>query len=157
MYEEKNMIDALLKNLSKDIGPELISKAGISENKLGELFKVTGNVASQEITKQATAGGMDNLMNLFSNKPNNPSANSIQNNIVNGLIASFTSKLGLSQQQAQSASGIIVPALMNLITKKNSETPESDPSPLMKMFDIDSGKKGAGKIVGDMLGKFMKK
>ena len=151
------MIDQILQSLSKETGKDLISKAGISENKLGEIFKVTGNIASQEVAKQAVGGGMDNLMNLFSGKPNNTAANNIQNNIVNGLITNFTSKLGLSQEQAKSATNIIVPALINMITKKNSETPDNDASPIQKLFNLDKGTKTAGNIVGNVLGKFMKK
>lgn len=150
------MIESILKNLAGETAKDLTGKAGIPENLLGELFKVTGNVATQEVAKQATSGGMENLMNLFSNKPNNNFANSIQNNLVSSLVTNFTSKLGLSQQQATMASGIIVPLLINMITKKNGETPENDPSPIQQVFNLGGNAKGAKSMLGGLLGKFLK-
>ncbi len=53
-------------------------------------------------------------------------------------------------------SSIAIPALINLITKKNSATPDDDPSPLKEIFG--TGKSSAiGGIAKDLLGKLLKK
>ncbi|MCC5930865.1 MAG: hypothetical protein JJU28_16595 [Cyclobacteriaceae bacterium] len=152
------MVDAIIKALASNTSNELTGKAQIPQNLLGEVFKLTGNVATQEVAKQAASGGLNDLMNLFSNKPNNAKANNIQNNIANSLIQNLSSKLGLSKHQATLASQIIIPVLMSLISKENSKTPENDSTPIQKIFEMGGGKSAGntGKIVGDILGKFFK-
>jgi uncharacterized protein YidB (DUF937 family) len=152
------MVDAIMKALASNTSNELTGKAQIPQNLLGEVFKLTGNVATQEVAKQAASGGLNDLMNLFSNKPNNSTANTIQNNITNNLVQSLGAKLGLSKQQATLAAQIIIPVLMGLISKENSKTPDSDATPIQKIFELGGGKSAGntGKIVGDILGKFFK-
>jgi len=150
------MIESILKSLSGSTAGELTTKAGIPRDKLGDVFKIVNGVATKEVARQAASGGLGDLMNLFSNKPNNPKANLIQNSLADGLIRNFTSKLGLTPQQAALASSIVVPALLNLVSKENKKTPENDPSPLQKIFELGGGKKGGSDLLGGLLGKFMK-
>lgn len=150
------MINSLIKQLASQTTNELTQKANIPENLVGDILNLTGQVATKEVANQVTQNGIDNLMNLFSNKPNNSSADSIQNNLVNGLISSFTQKLGLSQEQATMASDIIVPILLNMITKENEKTPDNDPSPIQQIFEIGGNAKGAKNALGGLLGKFLK-
>jgi hypothetical protein len=79
-------------------------------------------------------GGLDTAMNLFSNKPNNSGASLLQSNITQGIVRGLMQKIGLHSSTATTIAGIAVPLLMNLITKKNNETPEDDPSPLNELF-----------------------
>lgn len=150
------MINTILSQLASETSGELTSKAGISQNMLGEMFKLTGNLATQEVGKQATSQGVSSLMNLFSNKPNNNFANNLQKSLTDSLVNNYASKFGLSKQQASLAAGIVVPALISLVTKENSKTPANDSSPIEKAFGLGNSK-NATKVIGGLVGKFLKK
>ena len=89
------MLDSILKSLASETSQDLVSKVGVPTEKLDDLFKVTGDVTQDEITKHVSKGGLDTVMNLFSNGANSSLANGLQNNLVNGLVSGFISKLGL--------------------------------------------------------------
>jgi uncharacterized protein YidB (DUF937 family) len=150
------MINTILKQLASETSGELMKKANIQEGALSEIFNITGEVASKEVANQFATNGVGSLMTLFSNKPNNAVANSIESNLVSGLINNLTQKLGLSQEQAKIATNIIVPTLLSMITKENEKTPATDPSPLQNIFEIGSNAKGAKNALGGLLGKFLK-
>ena len=142
------MLDQIIKSLKSEVGGELLSKANLPSDKLDDVFSIVGNVAQEKILGEMTGGGLSTVMNLFSNQSNTGAANQLQSSISNGVISGITSKLGLSQGVANTIAGIIIPALMNLITKKNSQTPDDDPSPLNELFGGGKAKGGLGGIVG---------
>jgi len=144
------MLDSILKGLASETSQDLVSKIGVPTEKLDDLFKVTGEVAQDEIKNQVSKGGLDTVMNLFSNGANNSFADGLQNNLVNNLVSSFISKLGLSKELSNKAATFIVPTLIGLITKENEKTPSSDASPLTNIFSL--GDKGGG--LGNMVKGF---
>jgi uncharacterized protein YidB (DUF937 family) len=150
------MLENLLGTLKSEVGSQILNQTQLPANKLDGVFKVIGDVTKKEVTNQMTSGGIENLLNLFSNKPNSAAANLIQNNIASGVVSNLVSKLGLSQDIAKTISGIAIPVIINLITKKNSVTPDNDPSPLKEIFG--TGKSSAiGGIAKGILGKLLKK
>lgn len=146
------MLDLILNGLKDQVGQDLQQKAGVQQNMLDDILKITGNVATKEVTKEMMGGGLDTVMNLFSNNSNNAQANSLQNNIMNGMVSNFVEKLGLNKQTASMVTSIIIPTLMSLITKKNAETPDDDPSPLNDLFDQGGKSSGLGGLIGKTLG-----
>lgn len=147
------MLDQILNGLKDQIGNEVQQKAGVSSNMLDDILKITGNVASKEVSKEMLGGNLDTVMNLFSNGQNNSSANSLQNNIMNGMVSSFVEKLGLNKETASTVTSIIIPALMGLITKKNNETPDNDASPLTDLFNTAVGGGDSNNPLGGLIGK----
>lgn len=155
------MLDSIIKSLASETGQDLVSKAGVPADKLDDLFKVTGEVAQDEIKNQVSNGGLDTIMNLFSSGKNNNFADNLQGNLINNLVSSLGTKLGLSKAVSTQAANFIVPTLVNLVTNENSKTPDDDPSPLASLFDLGnlagSGntKKsgGLGGIVKGLFGK----
>lgn len=53
-------------------------------------------------------------------------------------------KIGLNSSTAITIAGVAVPLLMNLIAKKNNETPEDEPSPLNELFGTINPKGNPG-------------
>jgi hypothetical protein len=102
-------------------------------------------------------GNLSNVMNLFSDKPNNRGADLLQSNISSGVITSLTSKLGLSPEISRTIAAVAIPALINLITKKNSTTPDDDPSPLNEIFGGASKGGLLGGVAKGLLGGLFKK
>ena len=153
------MLDLILNGLKDQVGGELQQKAGVQANMLEDILKITGNVATKEVSKEMLGGGLDTVMNLFSNQSNSPQAGSLQNNIMNGMVSNFVEKLGLDKKTATMATTVIIPVLMNMITQKNAETPDNDPSPLNDLFN-PKGQGGnnpltglIGKTLGGLFGK----
>lgn len=145
------MLEQLLQGLQGQVGKEVQEKAGVDSDMMAQIMKIAGGVASQQVAKQITSGGINDVMNLFSNKPNNSNANALQSNISNDLVSNLIQKLGLDEQKAAMISSLVIPAVMNMITQKNNETPENDSSPITDLF----GGNKVGLVKG-LLGKFFK-
>jgi hypothetical protein len=146
------MLDSIIKALASETSDDLVSKIGVPTEKLDDLFKVTGDVAQDEIKNQVSKGGLDTVMNLFSKGKNSSFADGLQNNLVNSLVSNFISKLGLSKELSNKAATFIVPTLINLVTKENSKTPDNDAGPLKSIFSM--GGKDSGDIGGLVKGLF---
>lgn len=150
------MLDQLLGTLKSELGGQILGQTQLPAAHLDNVFKVIGDVTKKEVTGQMLGGGLGNVMNLFSKQQNNDGANLLQSNITSGVIGGLVSKLGLSQQMSSSIAQIAIPALINMITHKNSATPDDDPSPLNDIFG--TAKKAAmGGIAKNLLGKLFKR
>jgi hypothetical protein len=150
-----DMLENLLGDLKSEVGGKIMSEANLPEGHLDKVFGIIGDVTEKEVGNQMTGGGISGVMNLFSKQQNNQGANTLQSNITSGVIGGLVSKLGLSQETSGKVAGIAIPALINMITRKNSSTPDDDPSPLMDIFG-NTDKSAVGEAAKGMLGKFMK-
>ena len=146
------MIEKLLEGLQSQIGGEILEKTDVKANQLPDVFGVIGDTTKKEVKKSMLDGGVGTVMNLFSKKPNNSAANSLQTNISSGIVSGLVQKLGLSSSSASMVAGIALPAIMNMVSKKNSETPEDDPSPINALFGDNNSLKDAG---SNLLNKFL--
>ncbi len=148
------MLDMILNGLKDQVGGELQQKAGVNSNMLDDILKITGSVATKEVSKEMLGGNLGAVMNLFSNNSNNSQASSLQDNIMNGMVSNFVQQLGLKKETAGMVTSIIIPALMSMITKKNAETPEDDASPLTDLFNTtgNSSDNPLGGLIGKTLG-----
>jgi len=146
------MIENLIEGLKDQIGGQILDKTDVQSNQLPDIFSVIGDTAKTEVKNSMLDGGLDTVMNLFSNKPNNSGANLLQSNITQGIVSGLIQKIGLNSSTASTIAGVAVPLLMNLITKKNNETPEDDPSPLNALIG-DTGSKGnlGGNLLNNLL------
>lgn len=149
------MLDKLLNDLKSEVGGQIINQTKLPAGNLDKVFSVIGDVTKKEVSKQMMGGGLSDVMNLFSKQQNNSGANLLQSNITSGVITGLVSKLGITKELSGSIAGIAIPALVNMITKKNSTTPDNDPSPLNDIFGA-AAKQGLGGMAKNLLGKFMK-
>lgn len=148
------MLENLLGTLKSEVGGQILNQTQLPANKLDGIFSVIGDVTKKEVTGQMLGGGLGNVLNLFSNQSNNSGANLIQSNITSGVISGLVSKLGLSPEISKTIASIAIPAVVNMITKKNSVTPDDDPGPLNEIFG--QAKKGAiGGIAKNIFGKLL--
>ena len=145
------MLEQLLEGLQGKVGQEVQEKAGVDSDMMSQIMKMAGGVATQQVAKEMMGGGIGNVMNLFSNNSNNTGADSIQGNITNGIVSSLVEKMSFDQGKAAMITSIILPAIMKVVTNKNSETAEDDASPLKDLFGGDQ----AGGIAG-LIGGFLK-
>lgn len=142
------MIDSLLKGLKDQISGEILNKVGLDTSKTDEVVEIAGESTKEVMGNELLSGGLGNIMNLFSSQQNNSAADSLQNSLVNNLVGKFATKLGLDQSMATMLASFIVPKIIDFISNKNEETPETDSTALREMF-------GSGNIADkakDMLG-----
>ncbi len=146
------MIEKLLEGLQSQIGGEILEKTDVKANQLPDIFGLIGDTTKKEVKNSMLDGGLGTVMNMFSQKPNNSAADTLQTNISSGIVSGMVQKLGLSSSSASMVAKIALPAIMNLIRKKNSETPDDDPSPINALFGDNDSLKDAG---SKLLNKFL--
>ncbi len=144
------MFEDLIKVAKDQIATQVTKEVDLEPSKLDGIMSVVGDVTKNEVTKELTGGGISGIMNLFSKSPNNSVADSIQNNISTGVVSGLMEKVGLGGSTAKMIAGMAVPMVMKMITDKNSETPDDDPSPLTSLFDVGD----AGSMLSGLASKF---
>lgn len=147
------MIEELIGKLKSEVGEKLSSQTKLPSGNLDSVFSVVGNVVKKEATTQMVGGDLSSLMKLFSNKPNNDGADQIQSKMLSGIVSELSSKLGLSPNLSKSIAEIVLPALINMIAKKNTAS-KDDSSILTEIFGGAKG--GLGGVAKDLLGRFLK-
>jgi len=150
------MLENLLGSLKSEVGSQILNQTQLPAGNLDKVFSVIADVTKKEVTGQMLSGGLDNVMNLISNKENNSGANMLQSNISSGVVNGLIGKLGLSKEMSSVIASVAIPALINMITKKNSVTPDDDPSPLNEIFG-GAKKSALGGIAKNLLGKFLRR
>jgi nucleoid DNA-binding protein len=144
------MLNSILDSVTKEVGGSLVSKLGLNQEQAKTAIESTGEATMEVVSNQLKGGDISSLMNLFSSKPNNSAANGIQNQITSLIAEKLSGKTGFTKTQIQGVISMVLPVVMNYIGKKNEETPDDDPSPLMDIFG--SATKGAlGKAAGGFL------
>jgi uncharacterized protein YidB (DUF937 family) len=146
------MLENLVESLKDQIGGEILNKTDVQSDQLPGIFSVIGDTAKTEVKNSMLDGGLNTVMNLFSNKPNNAGANLLQSSITQGIVSGLVQKIGLKKSTATAIAGVAVPVLMNMITKKNNETPEDDPSPINALF---GGNETMGNLGGNLLNNLL--
>jgi hypothetical protein len=148
------MLEELLGKLKSEVGGKITSETHLPSGKLDNVMSVVGDVVKRVVSGQIMEGNISNLMNLFSDKPNTNDAIQIQSKLNSGVISELSCKVGLAPEMSKNIAGIVMPALINMITRKNNTTPVDDPSPLHELF---GGTAKVGSVVKDLPGSFLKK
>ena len=144
------MLNAILESVTNEVGGSLKTKLGLNQEQAQKAIASTGEATMEVVSNQLKGGDISNLMNLFSSKSNNAAANGIQDQISKLIAEKLAGTMGFSKTQIQGVISMVLPVVMNYIGKKNEETPDDDPSPLMDIFG--SASKGAlGKSAGGFL------
>jgi hypothetical protein len=151
------MLEQLINSLKSEVGGQIMSQTNLPSGHLDQVFSVIGDVTKKEVAGHMLGGNLSDVMNLFSDKPNNSGADKLQSNISSGVVSDLCSRLGLSPDVAKNISLVALPALMKLITSKNNTTPDDDPSPLTELFGAAGGEGFLGGAAKNLLGKFLNK
>jgi len=148
------MIDSIINSLKDQVGDQLKNEANLDNSGMDTVMDVVKSVATEQVGKQLMGGGVDTLMNLFSDKDNKSEANDLQSSMTSGVMDGLTDKLGISSAQASSIANMVLPMLMKLITERNKDTPDDDASPLKDIFGGGGG--GLDDLAGKALGGLFK-
>ena len=147
------MIESLIEGLKDQISGQILDKTEVRPDQLPGILGIIGDSTRTEVRNSMLEGGPGTVMKLFSNKPNSKSADLLQSNITKSVVSGLIGKIGLKSFTASLIAGIAVPLLMEMITRKNDQTPDDDPSPIHALFGDDEGQGVPG---GTILNKFFK-
>jgi hypothetical protein len=151
------MLEQLINSLKSEVGGQLVSQTNLPAGQLDKVLSIIGHETKKEVDGQMVGGNLSDLMNLFSDNPNNEGANNLQSNISSGVISNLTSQLGLSPEISKNIAAIALPVLVKMITERNNTTPEDDPSPLNDLFGGTGKDALLGGVAKNLLGKFFSK
>lgn len=146
------MLDKIL-DLVKDQAMDAITNnSKVPAEKKDAAIETTTNAIADGLKDQLASGNISNIMALFGgdSKGSNALSKSIQESVVSAL----AEKVGLSKSVAATIASTVVPALISLVTKKNSDSKDSfDLGSILESFTGGgSGKKSSGGGLLDMLG-----
>lgn len=144
------MLDNILEQLKNQLGPELMEKFGLDEHKKDQVFSAAKDTIKNGVQKESTGGGLDGLLNMFSQGANNDAGNAMQDKLGGDLVANLSSKLGIDAEKANGIKEMIMSQVTKLMGDKGGNF---DLNSLMAMVTGGNGKSGGG--AGGFLNKIM--
>lgn len=110
------MLDQILSSLKDKATPELMNKLGLNAD------QASGSVmAAADSVKQVVSGGdgfgMDDALSLFSSAKNSAGADGMMGKIGDVLMGKLTGQVGLDAGKASGVSAMLMPMVMDLVSK----------------------------------------
>lgn len=110
------MLDQILSSLKDKATPELMNKLGLNAD------QANGSVmAAADSVKQVVSGGdgfgMDDALSLFSSAKNSAGADGMMGKIGEVLMGKLTGQVGLDAGKASGVSAMLMPMVMDLVSK----------------------------------------
>lgn len=147
------MLDSILDQLKGQIGPELMEKFGLDEDKKEQVFSEAKNSIKNGVQKESAGGSIDGLLNMFSKGDNNDAGNAVQDKLGGDMVSQLAGKLGID---ADKAAGIKDMIMSNVTKMMGDKGGNFDLGSLMAMVTggDENGKSGGGGA-GGFLSKIM--
>lgn len=148
------MLDGILDQLKGQLGPEMMEKFGLDEDKKEKVFAAAKDSIKDGVQKESAGGGLDGILNMFSKGDNNDAGNAAQDKLGGDMISNITSKLGIDAGQAGGIKDMILSQVTKMMGDKKGG--DFDISSLLSMVTggNDSNSKGGGGSMG-FLSKIM--
>ena len=146
------MIDQLKKLVENYAGDEIIRNSEVPDEKNEAAIEAVTSGISDGLQQEVKQGNFEGLLSMFqqggtSKLASNPAVSGIVNNVVSSL----STKLGISPQIAQTIAASLIPKVMSSFVNKTNDPDDKD-FDLQDMLKNFSG--GDGLDIGDILGKF---
>ena len=146
------MLDDILEQLKGQMGPELMEKFGLDEDKKEKAFAAAKESIKDNVKKEATGGGgLNGLLNMFSQGDNNDDGNKMQDKIGGDMVTKLASNLGIDAAQAAGIKDMILSNVTKMMGDKGGNF---DLSSLMAMVTGGDAKSGAGGFLSKIMSMF---
>ncbi len=138
------MLDNILDQLKGQLGPELMEKFGLDEEKKEKAFSAAKDSIKENVQKESAGSGLEGLLNMFSQGANDDKGNAMQSKIGGDMISKITSSLGIDESKAGGIQEMILSQVTKMMGEKKGGS--FDISSLMAMVTggNDNGKSGGG-------------
>lgn len=153
------MLDSIFSEVKGELTKVLGGKFDLNEAKTDQVLDETKETVQSGLMNELTSGNISGLKSLF-NGESDIASNPIVGNIVNQLVESLISKVGLSPNLASSIGTFVIPFVMNKISGKQPAG-GFDLSSLTSMLSSEGSglgetlKSGLGGALGGSLGKLL--
>lgn len=109
------MIDQILSTLKKDAAPQLISKLGLSDAQASDSV----NAAASSVQEVLGGKGINasDIAGLFGDGRKGDATSAIEEKLGSSMIGNLMHKAGLSQEQASKVQALLMPMLVNMVSK----------------------------------------
>jgi len=154
------MLENILELVKDQVLPA-INKADIPEEKKQQAVDTTASTILDGLKDQLIPDNLSELMNLFGKGSGSSSfgSNVMVQTIQSSVVSALTQKVGLNSGIANTIAGVVVPAVVNMLSSKveDSNEPGFNLESLVKsLTGSDSGNDGKGGLAG-MLGSLFGK
>ena len=112
------MLEEILKSVKGDLGNQLTDRLGMSSVETDKSFNVLGGSLQNVLGDESKGGGVNTLLNLFSDDDNSGDSDSLVEKLGGSLIGDLVGKAGLTQTKASGFKDMVLPLVISFISKK---------------------------------------
>lgn len=148
------MLDNIISLVKQQVSGAITNNAQIPEDKKTAVVETTTSTIISELKDHLTPDNLSSIVSLFgSGSGNTTPGNVMTNSIQNSVVSALSQKVGLSPTIANTIASTVVPAIMGLISKKDSDPNDSfNLKSLVESF-AGSDKGGILGKIGGLFGK----
>ncbi|MFT4221403.1 DUF937 domain-containing protein [Dysgonomonas sp.] len=148
------MLDGILDLIKDQALGAITNNADVPDDKKGAAVETTTNAIVDGFKNNLSLDNVSSLLGLSGDDSaltNNQTVNSIQTSV----ISSLSEKVGLSKEVAGSIAAAVVPALLQLLSKKSGDTNDSFSFDSLLQSFTGSSQKGGGILstLGKLFGR----
>ncbi|MCH7411884.1 hypothetical protein MM213_00175 [Belliella sp. R4-6] len=143
------MIQNIIDSLSPQLLGEFKNKFGMGNEQASSTLSITKESLSGYISKEVASGNFEGLANLL-NQSSAITSNPIFKSMIGKLVADYGTKLGISEEKADSIASFVLPKVISSIS--GSKSGDFGKSDILTMLGSSAGDALKGKA-SDMLKK----
>lgn len=143
------MIENLINLIKEQVNSSVQQNAEIPNEKAGQIVQATSTSLVSGLQSAMQGGGIQDIMSLFSGSSTDK-GNPVIQNIVNQLINTLTSKVGLSENTANNFSNNLIPSILGTLFSKIKD-PNDNSFNMQDILSQFSG--GGGNLFNSLLDK----
>jgi hypothetical protein len=155
------MLASIIDAVKGEVVSHLTQKTGMGTNQAEQAVPLAKDSISEGLSSAMAGGNIGGILDMIRGASGGGEAGLAQNMVYKGIAAKFinklTSKLGIPESMARTASSVALPYIMNAIAGKTAEDGDSDDidqGSLMNVLGLDGG--SLLNKAGGMLGGFLK-
>lgn len=115
------MLDQLIKLVEQNADSAIIKNDAIPNEKNNEAIATVAKSIFSGLQNQAAQGNLTQLAGMFQGGKSNLTGNPIVAQLISSVAGSVASKLGISQQAAQTMASSLLPTVMNQLVSKTND------------------------------------
>jgi hypothetical protein len=143
------MLDGILDLIKDQAMGAITNNANVPGDKKEAAIATTTSAIADGLKKNLSLDNVSSLLGLFSGGNSATSNNQTVNSIQTSVVSSLSEKVGLSKEVSGSIASAVVPALLQLLSKKSADTNDSFSfESLLKSFT--GGSSNGGGILGTL-------
>ncbi len=150
------MLEGILDLVKDQVLPAIANNADIPADKRDAVAETTTSAIAQGLMEHFTSNNLSAITSLFSDEPTNSAGGNIVNSLQTSVVNALSEKVGLNKTVAAGIAAVVIPAIMNLFSKKAND-PKDEGFNIESLIGALAGggnSGGAGGLLGMLGGLF---